>query len=145
MIDRLAMDDYLRWNTYIYGCAHGSDWDQHGFTHPGGPTYGYARNLVPERMTRDEFFTEARKVSPEAVKKVGHLTGSAEDVAAMLAPYIEAGLDELILIDHAAAGDLSLAGDSAVNLGRLIGKLRGGESIGSAGLGYVGLANTVVD
>ena len=145
VIDRLAHDDYLRWNTYIYGCAHGSDWDQHGFTHPAGPKYGYARNLVPERMTKDEFFTEARKVSPEAVKKVGHLTGSADEVADILAPYIDAGLDELILIDHAAAGDLTLAGDSAVNLGRLIGRLRGGESIGAAGLGYVGLANTVVD
>jgi phthiodiolone/phenolphthiodiolone dimycocerosates ketoreductase len=145
VIDRLSHDDYLRWNTYIYGCAHGSDWDQHGFTHPAGPNYGYARHLVPERMTRDEFFAEARKVSPEAVKTVGHLTGSAADVADRLAPYIDAGLDELILIDHAAAGDLSLAEDSAGNLGRLIGRLRGQETTGAAGLGYVGLGNTVVD
>ena len=145
VLDRLAHDDYLRWNTYIYGCAQGSDWDQHGFTHPAGPTYGYARHLVPERMSREEFFTEARKVSPEAVKAVGHLSGTADDVADRLQPYIDAGLDELILIDHAAAGDLSLAGDSATNLGRLIARLRGTETSSAAGLGYVGLGNTVVN
>jgi phthiodiolone/phenolphthiodiolone dimycocerosates ketoreductase len=144
VVDRIAHDDYLRWNTYIYGCARGSDWDQHGFTHPGGPDYGYARHLVPERMTKEQFFTEARKVSPEAVKQVGHLTGTAEQVADRLKPYIEAGLDELILIDHAAAGDLTLAQDSAANLGRLVARLRGGQDAPSMGLGYVGLANTVV-
>lgn len=144
VIDRLATDDYLRWNTYIYGCARGSDWDQHGFTHPAGPDYGYARHLVPERMTRAEFFAEARKVSPEAVKTVGHLTGTAEQVADRLKPYVEAGLDELIIIDHAAAADLSLAEDSAANIGRLIASLRGSDIATPTGLGYVGLANTVV-
>jgi alkanesulfonate monooxygenase SsuD/methylene tetrahydromethanopterin reductase-like flavin-dependent oxidoreductase (luciferase family) len=96
-------------------------------------------------MSREEFFTEARKVSPEAVKAVGHLSGTADDVAERLQPYIDAGLDELILIDHAAAGDLSLAGDSATNLGRLIARLRGTETSSAAGLGYVGLGNTVVN
>ena len=144
VIDRLATDDYLRWNTYIYGCARGSDWDQHGFTHPAGPDYGYARHLVPERMTRADFFAEARKVSPEAVKAVGHLTGTAEQVADRLKPYVEAGLDELIIIDHAAAADLSLAEDSAANIGRLIASLRGSDIATPTGLGYVGLANTVV-
>ena len=145
VIERVAATDYMRWNAYIYGCARGSDWDQHGFTHPAGPDYGYARHLVPERMTKDEWYTEARKVSPQAVSDVAHVSGTAEEVADRLKAYVEAGVDELILLDHAPAGDLSLAMDSAANMGRLVAALRGTQSDGPpAGIGYVGLANAVV-
>src|SRR5436189_85890 len=73
------------------------------------------------------------------------VSGTAEEVADRLKAYVEAGVDELILLDHAPAGDLSLAMDSAANMGRLVAALRGTKSDGPpAGIGYVGLANTVV-
>ena len=96
-------------------------------------------------MTKDEWYTEARKVSPQAVSDVAHVSGTAEEVADRLKTYVEAGVDELILLDHAPAGDLSLAMDSAANMGRLVAALRGTQSDGPpAGIGYVGLANAVV-
>lgn len=68
------------------------------------------------------------------------MTGKALKID-RLKTYVEAGVDELTLLDHAPAGDLSLAMDSAANMNRLVAALRGTQSDGpSVGIGYAAFA-----
>jgi hypothetical protein len=72
--------------------------------------------------------------------KESSVTGKALKID-WLKTYVEAGIDELTLLDHAPAGDLSLAMDSAANMNRLVAALRGTQSDGPpVGIGYVALA-----
>ncbi len=138
-LDRLAATLALRWNTIVYGAVHGAEWRQFGYEHPLGDEWGYACHLVPERMTAEEVRNAAMAVPVEAVRGMGHFTGSPEEVAAMVEPYFEAGLEYAFVVDHAALADPTEAGTSAANLARLVELLRG-RPLGESNLGYLGVA-----
>jgi phthiodiolone/phenolphthiodiolone dimycocerosates ketoreductase len=143
-LNRLAASDTLRWNTIVYGGVRGADWRRFGFEHPLGDDWGYAKNLVPERLSAEEFYTAARAVPVEAVKTVGHFTGSPAEVAAKIQPYVEAGLDYAFLVEHAPFADPAKAATSAINLAELTALLRQGRGLNLAGAGtggYLGVAD----
>ncbi|WP_293046239.1 LLM class flavin-dependent oxidoreductase [Mycobacterium sp.] len=145
VVDRLAATDILRWNTIVYGGVRGEDWCRYGFEHPLGNDWGYAKNLVPERMTADTFHEAARAVPSEAVKRVGHFTGTPADVARQIEPYLEAGLDYAFLVEHAPLADPTLVTESAANLAELTSLLRQGRGLSLAGSrtgGYLGIGDT---
>ena len=90
-------------------------------------------------MTAEEVRNAAMAVPVEAVRGMGHFTGSPEEVAAMVEPYFEAGLEYAFVVDHAALADPTEAGTSAANLARLVELLRG-RPLGESNLGYLGVA-----
>jgi len=139
-IQRMADTLALRWNTIVYGAVHGAEWKEFGYEHPLGDEWGYARHLVPDRMTAAEVHSAADAVPLDAVTGMGHFTGTADEVAAMVEPYFEAGLQYAFVVDHAALADPTRAGASSDNLGRLVEKVRG-RGLGSAPLGYLGVAD----
>jgi len=144
-IERLAASDILRWNTIVYGGVRGSDWRRYGFEHPLGDDWGYARNLVPERLSARDFYEAARAVPVEAVKRVGHFTGTPADVAHQIEPYMQAGLDYAFLVEHAPLADPTMAAASAANLSELTSLLRGGRGLSltsSSTGGYLGIGDS---
>lgn len=144
-LDRLASSTTLRWNTIVYGAVRGVDWRSFGFEHPLGDDWGYAKNMVPERMTAAEFHEATNRVPIEAVRRMGHFTGSPREVAAQIAPYAEAGLDYAFLVEHSPLADPSTVGVAAQNLGALTGLLRDGRDLdltGSATGGYLGVGDS---
>ncbi len=144
-VDRLASTDILRWNTIVYGAVRGSDWRRFGHTHPLGDDWGYAKNLVPERMTPESFYEAARAVPLDAVKRFGHFSGSPKEVAALIVPYVEAGLDYVFVVDHAPLADPAATGPAAANLAELTALLRGGRGLslaGSGSVGYLGIGDS---
>jgi len=145
VIDRLAATDELRWNTIVYGGVRGADWRRHGFEHPLGDDWGYAKNLVPERMSADAFRQAAAAVPIDAVKRVGHFTGSPAEVARQVEPYVQAGLDYVFLVEHAPLADPSMVAESAANLAVLTALLRDGRGLSLAGAstgGYLGVGDS---
>ncbi|MEB3071673.1 LLM class flavin-dependent oxidoreductase [[Mycobacterium] vasticus] len=144
-IQRLASSATLRWNTIVYGAVRGAEWKQFGYTHPLGDDWGYAKNMVPERMSRDEFFAAAEAVPVEAVRSVGHFTGTPEVVAEKLAPYIDAGLNYAFLVEHSPLADPSTATVATANIARLTEIIRGGRGLATAGAsvgGYLGVGDS---
>ena len=138
-IRRLAATLPLRWNTIVYGAVHGAQWKRFGFTHPLGDEWGYARHLVPERMTPEEVIRAADAVPVEAVCRMGHFTGTPEEVADQILPYAEAGLEYAFLVDYAPYGDPTTAPASGANLSRLVARLRGGRGLETATTGFLGM------
>lgn len=137
-LQRLAGTFNLQWDTIVYGAVRGDEWKQFGHTHPYGDEWAYARHLRPEKMDAAEALAAARSVPPEAVLGMGHFGGSAEEVAAKIQPYVEAGLDHAIVVDYAPFGDLSLAAGSAHNFDRLAFALNGSK-LGESTLGWLGV------
>jgi len=145
-VDELAFSEVLRWNTVVYGGVRGADWKLHGFEHPLGDDWGYAKNLVPERMSAEDFHKAASAVPVGAVKRVGHFTGSPAEVAGQIEPYMQAGLDYVFLVEHAPLADPSTVGTAAANLADLTARLRGGRGLSLAGSGtggYLGIGDAV--
>jgi phthiodiolone/phenolphthiodiolone dimycocerosates ketoreductase len=143
-LDRLADTDILRWNTIVYGAVRSAEWKHFGFDHPFGDDWGYAKNLVPERLSAEAFYTAARAVPTAAVRRCGHFTGTPGQVAAQVEPYIDAGLDYVFLVEHAPLADPSTAASSAANLAELTALLRGGRGLSLTNAqtgGYLGVGD----
>ncbi|MFE9322588.1 LLM class flavin-dependent oxidoreductase [Nocardia sp. NPDC052278] len=143
-LNRLAATSILRWNTIVYGAVSGAEWQQFGYRHPLGDDWGYAKNLVPERMPTQLFNDAVGAVPVEAVRRLGHFSGTPDQVAEQIEPYIEAGLDYAFLVEHAPLADPSTVATSATNLADLTARLRGGKGLDLAGTatgGYLGIGD----
>lgn len=142
-LERLAGSDTLRWNTIVYGAVRGGEWRNFGFEHPLGEEWGYAKNMVPERMSADEWFAATRSVPTEAVRRMAHFTGTPEDVAKQILPYVEAGLDYAFLVEHSPLADPTTVGAAAMNLSRVAEGLRGRglDLSGASTGGYLGIGD----
>jgi phthiodiolone/phenolphthiodiolone dimycocerosates ketoreductase len=138
MLRRVAETLPLKWDTIVYGRTFGRQWRDAGFEHPLGDEWGYARHLVPERYSAEEIRRACDAVPVDAVLNLGRFSGSAEDCADQLAPYVEAGLQYAFLVDTVPLGDPTLANDSAANLDRFAKRLRG-RGLTEAPLGYLGV------
>ncbi len=147
-IDRLAASPYLRWDTIVYGAVQGEDWRRFGFEHPLGDDWSYARHLMPESYSAEYVRDAIARVPMEAARDMGHLSGSAEKVAADIDAYFEAGLDYACVIDHSPAADLSTGATAAASLGTLVSILKGRSPdamTDSPQLGYLGVGGALVD
>jgi phthiodiolone/phenolphthiodiolone dimycocerosates ketoreductase len=142
-LERLAASDTLRWNTIVYGAVRGEEWRTFGFEHPLGDDWGYARNMVPERMSADEWYAAVRTVPTDAVRRMAHFTGTPEEAAEQIKPYVDAGLDYAFLVEHGPLADPATVGNAAVNLSRVCEALRGkGLDLAAASTGgYLGIGD----
>jgi len=138
-ITRMASTLALRWNAIVYGAVHGAEWRSFGFEHPLGDDWGYARHLVPERMSAEDVRAATDRVPIEAVTRMAHFTGTADEIADMVEPYFDAGLEYAFVVDHAALADPTQAEVSAANVARLVERVRG-RPLGVGKLGYLGVA-----
>lgn len=142
-LNRLAATDVLRWNTVVYGAVRGAEWRRFGYRHPLGDDWGYAKNLVPERISAQQFWDATRAVPVGAVRRLGHFAGTPADVARTIEPYIQAGLDYVFFVEHAPLADPTTTAAAAAHLAELTALLRGGRGLSTAATGgYLGVGDS---
>jgi len=124
VLKRLLNARILKFVTMMTGKEKGAQWREHGFEHPLGEEFGYARKLKPEQIDPDVVNAAIEKVPPEAVRKIGFHCGSVDEIAEDLQGYIDAGVDYLGIVDYGLWADPSLGKDGEDHFRRLIKKLQ---------------------
>lgn len=104
-VDEATNNLALRWDAAAL--VPGPDaWGRNGIENPLGD-WSYPRDLVPMDWSREDALRIAEQVQPEHVRKL-RFCGTPESVADQLQPYIDAGLDMLLVGNYA---ELVLSGD----------------------------------
>lgn len=122
-LDRLAAKRQSRFSAMMIGADRGAHWRNFGFVHPLGEDWGYARNAAPGKLNAEQLSKAIDAVPPEAVKKVGFFTGSVQQVAEMLMPYVEGGLNYCGIVNYAGwaePGQADLAEENRLKLGKIL-------------------------
>ena len=83
-----------------------SSWARFGKTSPLGD-WSYPRDLVPMDWSREDALRIARQVTPEDVRNL-RVCGTPQQVADQLQPYIDAGMNKILIANY---GELVLSGD----------------------------------
>jgi phthiodiolone/phenolphthiodiolone dimycocerosates ketoreductase len=78
--------------------APASLWERHGIEHPGGPKAAGYPDVLPHAMD-PELLREVAPRIPFELFEEFVILGNAEEIAARLQPYVEAGCEHLILGD----------------------------------------------
>ncbi len=101
VLDR-AMDNKLtRWLTAIAGRIMMPDWRDEGIEPPFADDWHYAMKMLPLSMSRAEVEDWAARATREMVEK-SFFIGSPADAAKQFAPYLDAGIDFVGILDMAA-------------------------------------------
>jgi len=104
-VDEATSSLALRWDAAAL--VPGPDaWRRHGKENPLGD-WSYPRDLVPMDWSREDALRIAEQVQPEDVRNV-RFCGTPQSVADQLQPYIDAGLNMLLVGNYA---ELVLSGD----------------------------------
>lgn len=104
-VDEATQNLALRWDAAAL--VPGPDaWARFGMKNPLGD-WSYPRDLVPMDWAREDALAIAKKVPPEMVRKL-RFSGTPQSVADQLQPYIDAGLNMLLVGNYA---ELVLSGD----------------------------------
>jgi phthiodiolone/phenolphthiodiolone dimycocerosates ketoreductase len=80
-----------------------------GGTHPLGEDYSYSRDFIPMDWSREEALRIANMVPPELVTRA-KFTGTPEQVAEQMAPYLQAGSTHCVFgnfVTMLSSGDFS--------------------------------------
>jgi phthiodiolone/phenolphthiodiolone dimycocerosates ketoreductase len=115
-VDEATSNLALRWDAAAL--VPGPDaWERHGRKNPLGD-WSYPRDLVPMDWPRQDALRIAEQVSPDDVRNL-RFCGTPDSVANQLQPYIDAGLNMLLVGNYAElvlSGDWgdALAGESVV-------------------------------
>ncbi len=89
----------VRWNTML--AVPSSDvFTEWGFEHPFGPGWSYTASLVPMWFDRAEALDVVRR-TPRAAVERALFVGTPEEILERLRPYVDAGLDEVLVINYA--------------------------------------------
>jgi phthiodiolone/phenolphthiodiolone dimycocerosates ketoreductase len=75
-----------------------SIWSRYGLEHPGGPDCRGQLDLIPHELDPAALRDTAKRVPVELVEELAWL-GNADEIAARLAPYAEAGARHVVLGD----------------------------------------------
>ena len=102
----------------------GADWVLAGARHPLGDDWGGYTAYDPALITADVLEEAGRRVSPEVLARLMP-SGTAAEVAAYLAPFVDAGLTHVIVINLMPACGLRLGIESLGEARRLIRLLKG--------------------
>jgi phthiodiolone/phenolphthiodiolone dimycocerosates ketoreductase len=104
-VDKATQNLALRWDAAAL--VPGPDaWERFGVKNPLGD-WSYPRDLIPMDWSREDALKIARAVPPEMVRKL-RFCGTPQAVANQLQPYIEAGLNMILVGNY---GELVLSGD----------------------------------
>jgi phthiodiolone/phenolphthiodiolone dimycocerosates ketoreductase len=96
----------IRWDVASLVPGHG-EWARFGQTNPLGDGWSYPRDLIPMDWSRDDALKIAEQVSPEMVRNL-RCCGTPQSVADQLQPYIDAGMNKIMIANY---GELVLSGD----------------------------------
>jgi phthiodiolone/phenolphthiodiolone dimycocerosates ketoreductase len=116
MVDDATANLALRWDAAAL--VPGPDaWERSGVKNPLGD-WSYPRDLVPMDWSREDALKIANQVPPEIVRKM-RFCGTPQSVADQLQPYIDAGLNMILVGNYAElvqSGDWgdAMAGQSVV-------------------------------
>jgi phthiodiolone/phenolphthiodiolone dimycocerosates ketoreductase len=96
----LTRSRVARFYTLLLGADRGIGWREHGYQHPLGDDWGYARCAAPGRATAAELAAAVDQVPPQAVGDLGFFVGTREEVAETLAAYADAGLTYASIVNY---------------------------------------------
>lgn len=132
-LDRIVNNAVVKWDTACI-VPGGEVWRKYGETNPLGDDWAYSQDLFPLEWSREDALKICDAVSPEMVRNL-RLTGTPEEVADMIQPYIEAGANHIVLGDYSGVVDTAaFFGGVADRHSRLFNRLRSfnGQPIPSA-------------
>ena len=98
VIDRALDNPLFRWMAATMGRINMNDWDRVDIEPPMPRDWTYATKLMPTHMSRAEIDDVVSRGTREMSEQTW-FTGTAADVAAQLAPYIDAGVTWINIID----------------------------------------------
>jgi len=105
-VDTATQNLALRWDAAAL-VPGPSGWGQFGAENPLGKDWSYPRDLIPMHWSREDALAIAEQVTPEMVRKL-RFSGTPQSFADQLQPYIDAGLNMLLVGNYA---ELVLSGD----------------------------------
>jgi phthiodiolone/phenolphthiodiolone dimycocerosates ketoreductase len=97
-LDEITRNPIIKWDTAAI-VPGGEVWRHYGEENPLGSDWAYARDLRPLEWSREDALKICDQVSPDMVRNL-RLCGTAEQVADMIQPYIEAGCNHVVLGDY---------------------------------------------
>ncbi len=89
---------YLKWMSAVLGRMNQAAWADEGLPSPMGDKWHYALHLLPLEFTQAEIDDVLNRTTPEHCWR-SWLTGSPQEVAATIQPYLEAGVNYVQLVD----------------------------------------------
>jgi phthiodiolone/phenolphthiodiolone dimycocerosates ketoreductase len=98
VIDSALDNPLFRWMAATMGRINMNDWDRAGIEAPMPRDWTYATKLMPTQMSQTEIDDIVSRGTREMSEK-SWFTGTAAHVAAQLAPYIDAGVTWINIID----------------------------------------------
>lgn len=113
-----------RFYTLLLGADRGSQWREHGYRHPLGDGWGYARCAAPGRATAAQLNAAVDEVPPKAVGELAFFAGTRDQVCEKLAAYAAAGLTYASIVDYSGRIDPSLAEKARDNVDHLVRELQ---------------------
>ncbi len=101
--DEQAIEDALanpvaRWDAAVLQPGGGTYERMTGKANPFGPDWAYARDLIPMSVSREEALSMIDQVTPDDVRAC-RFTGTPEQVAEQMQPYVDAGITHLLPLD----------------------------------------------
>jgi alkanesulfonate monooxygenase SsuD/methylene tetrahydromethanopterin reductase-like flavin-dependent oxidoreductase (luciferase family) len=84
-----------------------------------GDSWIYSRDLFPADWSREDALEIARRVDPETVRKL-RPCGTPREAAAFIQPWIEAGVNHVLIFDYFRMAFGSSIGGPEATLRRLI-------------------------
>lgn len=97
-LEEMLDNRLLKWIAAIFGRFNHSDWEKEGFDLIFPPNWHYAVKLLPHTIGEQELEDILAKVTMERVK-AAFITGTPQQVAAQLQPYVDAGANFLSFFD----------------------------------------------
>ena len=116
-VEEMLQNPIVRWDAAAL-VPGGHTWKQHGLTNPLGEDFAYVRDLFPMEWTREHAMNIVDQITPDMVRHF-KLSGTPEQVAKMIQPFIEAGTNHVMLGDYGSlvtAGDMGSAVDGSRRL-----------------------------
>jgi phthiodiolone/phenolphthiodiolone dimycocerosates ketoreductase len=100
--ERLLRSPIVKWMAAVFGRLHHGDWTQEGESLIFADDWHYALRMLPHAMSQAEVDDVVARVTPTMIEK-SYFIGTPKEVAAQLAPWVQAGADYIAPSDMAPA------------------------------------------
>jgi phthiodiolone/phenolphthiodiolone dimycocerosates ketoreductase len=99
LVDQATQSPALRWDAAAL--VSGPDaWKRFGQKNPLGEGWSYPRDLIPMDWSREDTLKIASQVAPEMLRNL-RSCGTPQSVADQLQPYIDAGVNKILIANYA--------------------------------------------
>jgi phthiodiolone/phenolphthiodiolone dimycocerosates ketoreductase len=124
-VEEMLCNPVVRWDAAAL-VPGGHTWKKHGLINPLGEDFAYVRDLYPMEWSREDAMKIVDQITSEMVRHF-KFSGTPEQVANMIQPFIEAGANHVMLGDYGSlvmAGDMGSAVDGSRRLAECFDHLR---------------------